>query len=445
MSKSQRFVDPGAPFPRLSRLADPTRWPDRPGFLPPLAGGTFESAIPAVEAVVALVAEAERGVLVEPPTAFVPVMVPKYKPDLKYLEDDAFRGSMVKTYNMIPGLRYDSLGWDQYLYMDTVPNLIRALLGSKDTKTAAPATTELVKEAKAGDTKILTKATLAEGSYVVIGKAGGVGQIETHKTGKPKEVKAEEWEIPLVYPLAFAQPNATKVEGLTKHEFSLLNNTPTEGNQPPSYSLYYFSGEEKWRALRGAQLDNFSLSGTADTLPKAAVQFMSFLSQTPVKTTAELNALVSFSTAQAAPGWNFVAAVGGEQITNVEEWSLDMKRSVKPIPAITGNENYYQMFASYLEITGKLKVLANQKSPLLQAYLKGETKSLDFTISDVNSGYAMNLHSTEMKFPQGEIDASKEWFSIPLEVKPIPSSSDALAGGVSPIKVTVANATATEY
>lgn len=355
----------------------------------------------------------------------------------------------VKTYNMIPGLRNDSLGWDQYLYMDTVPNLIRGLLGSKDTKTTAPTNTETVTAAVAGATEIITKAgeatSLVAGAYVVIGKAGGVGQIETHKIKAVTKVKTEEYKVELEYPLAFAQPNKTAVEGLTKHEFSLLNNTPTEGNQPPSYSLYYFSGEEKWRALPGAQLDSFSLSGTADTLPKAQVSYLSFLAQTPAKSTAELNALTSFTNAQAATGWNFVAAIGGEQITNVEEWSLDMKRGVKPVPAITGTENYYQMFASFLEITGKLKVLANQKSPLLQAYLKGETKSLDFTIMDLKEGFAINLHCSEMKFPQGEIDSSKEWFEIPLEIKPIPNSTDALAGGVSPIKITVANGTTTEY
>jgi hypothetical protein len=50
-----------------------------------------------------------------------------------------------------------------------------------------------------------------------------------------------------------------------------------------------------------------------------------------------------------------------------------------------------------------------------------------------------------MKFATGDLDRSKEWVEVPLEFDPIPSSEDALAGGVSPIVCTVANATTTEY
>jgi len=245
--------------------------------------------------------------------------------------------------------------------------------------------------------------------------------------------------------LAFAQPNKTKVEGLTKHEFSLLNNNPAEGNQPPSYTWYDYAGENHWRQLAGGQFDSLSLSGTADTLPKAACALLSYLSKAPVKTTKELNEAVAFSTAQAATGWNFVAALGGSQIAYVEEWAIDLKRNVKPIPAVTGNENYYQLFATYLTAEGKLKVLANSEETWLQAYLKGEAKELDFTISDIKEGWALNIHSTEMKFPKAEVARDKEWVSIPLEFKMIPTATDALAGGVSPVKMTVANAHATEY
>jgi len=394
------------------------------------------SAIPVPETTVGIALETERGVPVAP-EYWIPVMGPKYKPDLMLLPDEGLRGSMVTLYDEIPSLRYDSHAWDNYPYLDTYPVFLRALLGSKDKKTVAPTSTELVAEAKAGATKILTKATIAAGSYVVIGT--GVSIMETHKTGTPVELKSEEWEIPLVYPLAFTHATKAGVVGLTKHEFSLLNNSPETGNQPPSYTITDYDGEEKWRSLPAAQLSSIALSGAADSLPKSAVDWFANKSITPSAPTP------SFTTAEAPPGWAAVLALNGTQVGYLVQWSFDLKRNVKNVPAITNTQNYYQHFAGALEATAKITVLEDPAATWLTAYENGELESVDFTLADVQSGYALNLHATKSKFTSGELDRSKEWVEVPLDVQLIPSSTDAQAGGVSPIVCTVANATTAEY
>lgn len=391
---------------------------------------TFFSAIPVPETTVGVAFETERGVPVAP-EFWIPVSGPKYKPDLKLLPDEGLRGSMVTLYDEVPSLRFDSHGWDQHPYLDTLPVLVKALLGSKDNFTAAPANTELVAEAKAGATKFFTKANIAEGSYVVIGT--GVGTQETVLTGKPKEVKAEEFEIPVVYPLAFAHANKTAVTGLKTHAFSLLNNSPETGNQPVSLTLTDFSGEEHWRQLAAAQLDHLTFTGAADALPKLATNWFANAATTPEAPTA------SFSTVEAPPGWSVRASIGGTQISYLVNWEFALKRNVKNIPAITGSQAYYQHFAAALEATGKVTVLEDPKATWLAAYEAGEQLALDLTLSDVASGFAVNFHSTKSKFLTGDLDRSKEWVEVPLEVQLIPSATDALAGGVSPIKVTVAN------
>lgn len=397
---------------------------------------TFFSAIPVPETEVGIAIETERGVPVAP-AFWLPIMGPKYKPDLKLLPDQGLRGSMVTIYDEIPSLRFDSYGWDAYPYLDTFPVLLRALLGSKDSVTAAPGATKLVVEAKAEATKILTEATIAEGSYVVIDT--GVGVQETHQTGKPKEVKAGEWEIPLVYPLAFKHAIAATVTGLTKHRFSLLNNSPTTGNQPPSCTITDFAGEENWRQLSAAQLDSIVLSGTADTLPKAVVNWFANAAIKPTPPEP------SFSTVPPPPGWSLQVAIGGTQVGYLVHWEYTLKRGVKNVPAITGTQAYYQHYAHALEATAKITVLEDPKATWLTAYQNGEQLSLDLTLSDVSSGFALNVHSTKAKFLTGDLDRSKEWIEVPLEAQLIPSATDALAGGVSPVVVTVANSHVAEY
>lgn len=398
------------------------------------------SAIPTPETQIGLAVETERGVPVAP-TLWLPIMGPKYKPEVQYLKDEGMRGSMVTDYDLVPGLRADSHGWDVYPYMDTFPALLRACLGSKDTKTAAPTPpVELEAEAKAGasEVEVKTATGIEEGkTYIVIGAASTSSdtRLVTKVTGK---------KLKLAYPLAFTHAAKAVVTGLTTHEFSLLNNSYEKGNQPPSYTITDFAGEEfgstpHWRQLAAAQLDSLSITGSADTLPKAALAWMANTSIKPSTPSP------SYSTVEAPPGWTVTAALGGTQVAYLVSWGFDLKRGVKNIPAITGTPNYYQHFAGPLTATAKIVVLENPEATWLNAYEAGELESIDLTLTDVQNGYALNLHSSKCKFITGELDRSKEWVEVPLEVGLIPSSTDALAGGVSPIKCAVANGVTTEF
>jgi hypothetical protein len=77
--------------------------------------------------------------------------------------------------------------------------------------------------------------------------------------------------------------------------------------------------------------------------------------------------------------------------------------------------------------------------------LEGAQLSVELTLFDIKSGYALNFHSAKAKFTTGEIDRSKEWVEVPLDVQLLPSSTDALSGGVSPVAITAANAVTAEY
>jgi len=397
---------------------------------------TFFSAIPVPETTIGIAIEETRGTPVAP-AFWIPASAPKYKPDLQLLPDEGLRGSMVTLYDEVPGLRFDSHGWDAHPYMDSLPVLIRALLGSPDTKTVAPASTVLVAGAAAKASVIVVEATVAEGSYVVVGTPGST--IETHLVKKVTEKGAKEFELELAYPTAFKHPNGAAVTGLTKHQFSLLNNSPSTGNQPPSCTLTDFGGETNWRQLAAAQLDSLNISGTADSLPKAVTNWFTNGSITPEAPSP------SFSSAEAPPGWTVQVAIGGTQLGYLVSWEFDLKRGVKNIPAITGTQNFYQHYAHSLLATAKITVLEDPAATWLTAYQNGTLESVDLTLSDVENGWAANFHSTKAKFITGDLDRSKEWVEVPLELQLIPSAADALAGGVSPLIVTVANGYTATY
>jgi len=76
--------------------------------------------------------EVTRGTAASVST-FTPVIGPQLAPDLKWLSDDADRGSPVMVYDQVPGVRFDKWTGKVYLYDDIYPNLLRSVLGSTDT------------------------------------------------------------------------------------------------------------------------------------------------------------------------------------------------------------------------------------------------------------------------------------------------------------------------
>ena len=362
----------------------------------------------------------------------LPVKGPKYKPDMTIITDDTLQGSMVDKYDMVRGLRYDSHGWDGYPRLDSFPVLVRAEVGSSDNLTAAPGNTTLAAAATAGAPSVSLTATVAAGSWVVIG-AGAT--LETHRV--TSVTGTGPFTATLDYPVLYQQSNGAIVTGLTRHQFSLLNNSGA-GNQPPSCTIFDYDGEE-WRQLTSAQMDKLTIKGTATGLVDYSVDWFGDPATTPSAPT------VSFTNTQVVPGWTTLVSIGGTQVGYVVDWELAFARKVKPIPALTGTQAYFRYFADAMASTGKMTVVEQSGAPELTKYLNGSQQSLDITTYDVKSGFALRFHCSKAQFTTGELDRGKEYVQATLDIELLPSASDALAGGVSPILIDVANSQATTY
>lgn len=91
------------------------------------------------QAYMGLAFEATRGTPVTPTLSrqWIPLSDPKWKPNLKWLEDKANRGSPVDQYDAVAGTRVDDFTAKGLVYYDSFPYLLRSILGSTDTVTGS--------------------------------------------------------------------------------------------------------------------------------------------------------------------------------------------------------------------------------------------------------------------------------------------------------------------
>lgn len=398
-----------------------------------MPGGTRTAyAVPASQ--IGLALETTRGTPPAAPSYMIPVRGPKYTIKLDMIPDETLQGNMVQVYDDIPGLRYDSHGWDGYPYLDSLPLFIACELGSADTMTAAPASTTLAAAATAGSTTISTAGSIAANSYIVIGSGS---TLETHYTTAVSG-SASPYTVTLQTPLLYNQANGATVTGLTTHAFSLLNNAGGV-NQPPSASIWDYDGEE-WRLLSAAQMDEFTIKGTGTGLADYTVTW--FANPAQMNATAPS---VSYTTVPTPAPWTATLLFNGTQVNTVVDWEFDLKRGVKPIPALTGSQEYFMYFSDMLQATGKLTFVEQAGSPYLSTFQEGSSFSIDLTLYDLSTGDALNLHSSRAKYLTGDLNRGGQWVEAEMTFQLLPSSTDALAGGRSPIKITVANSVTTQY
>ena len=391
----------------------------------------YGAAYAVAQSQMGLAIESVKGTAVAP-VYWIPYRAPKYTPTRMFLPDETLQGSMVTVYGLTPGMRYDAHGWDSYPYLDTFPIMVCAELGSSDTVTAAPASTTLSTSAAAGATTIVTAGSIATGSFITLGSAS-LGTLESHYTTNV----TGSYTITLASPLAYAHTSGAAVTGLTKHSFSLLNNAGT-GNQPPSLTLTDYDGEE-WRQLTASQMDKLSIKGNATALVDYTTDFYCNPSITPSPPNA------SYSTVTPVPSWTTALVISGTAYTDVEEWSVDMSRGTKPIPAVTGTLEYFEYFAGPLTVGGKTTVVETSGAAELTQYQNGTDNTFDFYVNDVTTGDIMRIHSSSVIYKTGELVRSKEWVEAELSFDFLPTATDAQAGGVSPILIQFGNSQTAAY
>lgn len=392
--------------------------------------GGLGNAYAVAQSEVGISLEAIRGTAAASLQYMIPTKAPDYEIMQTMIEDDTLQGSMVKVQQLVRGMRYDKHGWSSNIYLDSFPLILMGELGSPDTFTIAATPTTLSASAAVGATTITTTAALVVGDIVVVGVAP---TLETHKVLSVTTDIAT-----LDTPIIYAQASGAAVTPLNKHEISLLNNGSGGNQNPPSLTVWDFDGEQ-WRQLTACQIDELNIKGNATSL----ATYTTTIFGNPALENAT-NPAGSYTAIQTPAPWTFTGLINGV-VKPIVDWEVDLKRGVAPIPALQGIQEYYEYFASALECTAKLTFMELSSSPYLADFQNGVQQPLDFNIYDLKTGNYMNIHSSLAEYKTGKLDRSKEYVEVQVDVQLLPTATDALAGGKSPLLITVGNGVGTQY
>lgn len=226
------------------------------------------------------------------------------------------------------------------------------------------------------------------------------------------------------------------------HKIGLLNQasaqTGTAAGQPPSYTLGYFDGLD-FNQLVAAQLDTLALKWSATELLTATVKF---IAQSATQIAAPVD---TFSAVPPIPAWNCIATIGGVAVTRLVSGEFTMNRGTKPMPAVTGTQQYYLNFAGPLSTKGSKMTVIMETDAELNYFLsntKGE--ALDLKWSD-GSGDSIEIHYNAILWGPSKKNAGKEWMEVDLTFQGQPNATDAVAGGMAPLVTTTINTQSTVY
>lgn len=231
--------------------------------------------------------------------------------------------------------------------------------------------------------------------------------------------------------------SADTVTGTTSpytHSIGLLN---TGTGQPPSYTVAFFDGNEEWQ-IGGCQVDELGFKANATGLLEATVKMVGF------PATQSGTDTPTFSTVEAAPSWDCVVSIGGTAITKTMDLSVDLKRGTKPIEAITGTQAPYAIWTGPLATSGMLTVVYESDAEFNYFLTNAKGEALDAKFTDP-AGNTVDLHLSTPAFKTGKKTAGKEWVEVELGFIGLPNATDAVAGGVSPVKATVVNTVSAAY
>lgn len=224
------------------------------------------------------------------------------------------------------------------------------------------------------------------------------------------------------------------------HVISLLNNASDTGNQPPSCTLFDYDGY-KLRSMAGAQIDELSFKFTATGLVEITVKALTM----PYTILSGALPATAFSTVEAAPAWSCTASLNSAS-PQIVDGSLDLKRGVKAVHTL-GQQGPYKLWAGPLSTAGKLTVI-NKDDTEQDLYIAGTAfpLSLTFAPPSATAGDSFEFAMTNCKVKASSQSRGADGMVVTdLDLQPLPNSTDAGSGGLSPIKFTALNAQATAY
>lgn len=234
------------------------------------------------------------------------------------------------------------------------------------------------------------------------------------------------------------------------HAVSLLNSGT---GQPGSLTLVDWQGPPSAttfaRVYPGACLSELTLKGNAESSlvmwsAKGLAWPSSVIGTAPTAATSAEPPQAAWRTKLGLAG----PASGGTQVNTVGDWELTIKRALKAEYTIQGVQTPFVIFRGAVDVEGKLnfRTPADESNNML--YLLNNTQPQLQLVTDngltVINNRNLQIDCQLAAYYTSKINRGAEAVGYDTTFKAVMNSTNAGAsGGLSPIKVTVANATAT--
>lgn len=386
--------------------------------------------------------ETSQGTAVAP-TFTMPVE--KFQPEDKpvWLDDKAWRGSMVDFYGRQQGVIKTEFSLSGPAFGDGVGWLLANILGDLTvTGTTTAPTGTLSAGSSIGATSVSSSVSIPNGTTIQI-DVGNNAEIVT-TSGVPTGAGPFTIPVPALTKAHLSGVAITAITTPYTSAFSLLNSGQ---GQPISHTFTHFQSTPASTGARqypGACLSELTLKWNAEA------QLMTFdakgLSWPSV--IAGVAPTSAPSTVAPVPSWRGVLGVGGPAsggtlVKTITDGEISIKRELEPIFTTQNVQTPYIIQRGAISVSGKLNFIADSESPYL-AMMNNTQPQLQFLLDNGVAGASNIKFQADMQnaaYKAVKYDAGKAAVAYGVDFDAVANTTNAgFSGGFSPIKFALTNA-----
>ena len=390
-------------------------------------------ALPRYKSFLGIAKEATRTAGSTPPTAvtasdFIPVNDISPFDNIKYLDDQNWRGSMVDIYGTVQGNIYAELQFGGDVFPDTIGYAVAGVLGD-----------------------VTTTGSSAPYTHAIAVKNSGTGQATSYSFIDYNALDARQFTgcqfggLDIKFNAeGLLEYTATANGFRSAVSASITTATGSAGTVTYTAANNFYVGQQitvTGNSLSGLNLTNQTIVTASST------QFTVTNGATGTGTGGTASVVIptpSFSAVAVQPVWTGVTTIAGTVSAKLAEGNVNITRPLSPIFTVDGSQNPYQIFQGAVDVNGSLKLIFEDNTDL-NYYLNNTQPSLDINFSQGSGATAtqVKLTMTKCAFQVAKIDRSKDYVELDVTFKAIANSTDVgSSSGYSPIKVTLQNAKA---
>lgn len=374
------------------------------------------------------------------PAITIPLDKGTYEPEdlVKYLPDEAIRGSMALVYQEIQGVEDASFNYGGPVFGDAYGYFLDNAFGDLSTsgQPAIGGNSNTSAASSAGNTNVTvgTTAGFAVGQNVQI-DVGNLAEVVKLSAAGGNSVTFTG------YPLRFNHANNATIQtvsGSYTHRFNILNSGT---GQPPTHTATDYTaltttvGARSYPSLCVSQLD---FTGSAEALFMAKVSGNSWISQPAASTPT-----VSSSFTVPIPAWRTNITIGTSAIYDIGQWAMSIKRTLQVYWTNQGFQNPYIIARGPLDATGTLNFSVSYDETALLQYLNNTQPAVVINVDNGLSGLShinYTLVMAQAAFIKSKINRGGVLVGYDDGFTAVANSNNSGgSGGLGPITVIVTN------